>query len=79
MRVAISVWHGLSLSRTASPVRAASDSRLGVGALYALLKVGWYTSSTSESKLPYMYIYNMLLIFVYKDVLPIERRVKVPL
>ena len=45
LRVAISVRYRLSLSCTASPVRAASDNRLGVGALYALLKVGWYSSS----------------------------------
>ena len=41
LRVAISVRYRLSLSCTASPVRAASDNRLGVGAFYALLKVSW--------------------------------------
>ena len=47
VRVAISAWHGLALPRTASPVRSASDSRSGVGALYAPLKQGWCSSSNS--------------------------------
>ena len=51
VRVAIGAWHGVRLSRTASPVRAASDSRLGAGALYASLKVGSYSTSNSTVQL----------------------------